>query len=73
MRDIFTIDGKQLQNQISIKFKNTPKFTKQEIEEYGIKIKTPEVLEVIEKWADELEKNYYGLNDGTILENSFRT
>lgn len=74
MRDMFTIEGKELKNLVGMKFKeNTPKFSQKEIEEDGIRIKTPELLRVVIKWIEELEKKVKGLSDGRLIHDTFNT
>lgn len=74
MKELFAIDGKPLWNQVGRKIKeNTPTFTQQEIKEDGIRIKAPEMLRVVLKWIEELERKLKALQNGELLERSFMT
>jgi hypothetical protein len=76
MKNIFTVQrgefDYELKNLIGMKFKeNTPQYTKKEIEDDGIQIKTPEILRIIIKWIAELERKVRNLGGGISIHNSF--
>jgi hypothetical protein len=74
MKGVFNLEGRELHSRIGMKFKeNTPLYTEDEIREEGVRIKTSEVLRVVIKWIEELEKKVNGLYDGTYIHNTFNS
>ena len=74
VEELFTVgpDRHRLKNLIGMKFKeNSPQYSKRELEEPGVQIKNPEVLRVIIKWTEELEKKVRSLGNGSVIHNSF--
>lgn len=67
------MDKKELKHKIGMKFReNMPTYTAEEVEKEGIGIKVPEVLRVIVKWVEELEKRIAGILDGSLMNAIFR-
>jgi hypothetical protein len=76
VQELFTVgqddQRHRLHNLVGMKFKeNSPQYSKRELEEAGIQIKSPEVLRVIIKWTEELEKKVRNLGNGSIIHSSF--
>lgn len=74
--ELFTVgegaSAHKLKHLIGMKFKeNTPQYNKRELGEPGIQPKSPEVLRVIIKWTEELEKKVRNLASGRTIHNSF--
>lgn len=72
MKEVFYIEGGEVKNQIGMKLReSTPLFTKEDIASEGFEIKMPEILRIIVKWIEELERRVQRIADGSILYGTF--